>query len=568
MRELPDAEVRLARSATAVGHFIQLARLQWTTMVFGALCDIVWLLGLAVTPWVVGNAIDHGIIAQDGTAFVRWVGVLLGVSIVLAWAQTFRNRTGISNWNQAAFRSAQQLGHRLTTVGAAVQRRYTVGEVLAVQQDAWTLARLYFLVGGLTAALLSYGLVAVVVLQASVLLGIIVLVGVPLFGSVAALVARPLHHRQQEQREATGQMTTVAADAATGLRILRGIGGEAAFLQRFRDRSDTTRRTGLRLAAPISTLEGLQVLLGGALIITLTWVGGVLVQDGELAPGELVTFYGYATFLVTPVTLIATYLTTVVPAVIGAQRYVRLLGLPSLTDDVGRTPAPEAGSPLRDATTGIEIRPGTLVALTGPALRAPRLVVDRMARLDDAGLDGNEVRWGAESLRDIRLGDVRSRIMLVSNEALLFSGTLREVLDVSGRHDDSAIIAALNAAGALDLLQARPEGLDATVAAGGRDYSGGQRQRLGVARALLAAPEIMLLDDPTSAVDVHTEALMAQGISQYRAGLTTVLVTASPALLALADQVHVLDKDGAVLAAGAPADFEDQPAFSRTRAGQ
>lgn len=150
----------------------------------------------------------------------------------------------------------------------------------------------------------------------------------------------------------------------------------------------------------------------------------------------------------------------------------------------------------------------------------------------------------------VALGHVRERILVADNDADLFSGSVRDA--VAGRHDpdDEVVHAALHAASATDIVEAMPDGLDSALAAKGRNLSGGQLQRLRMARALYASPEILLLVEPTSAVDAHTEATMASRLRAHRRGRTTVAATTSPLVLAQADVVvHLVE--GRVSAVGA-----------------
>jgi ABC-type multidrug transport system fused ATPase/permease subunit len=155
------------------------------------------------------------------------------------------------------------------------------------------------------------------------------------------------------------------------------------------------------------------------------------------------------------------------------------------------------------------------------------------------------------------LDDVRSRILVADNDAYLFSGTLRETVSPAASprdHDDAAVRAAIHVAMAEDVVAALPNGIDSFVAAQGRSVSGGQRQRLRLVRALLADPEVLLLVEPTSAVDAHTESVIAERLTEARRGRTTVLVATSPLLLDRADRVAYL-VHGRVEATGSHADL-------------
>src|SRR5262249_35048311 len=137
-------------------------------------------------------------------------------------------------------------------------------------------------------------------LWSSVFLGLVVLLGVPLLTLVVAPLLRPLKRRQSEQRAQVGELTTLGADTVAGLRVLRGIGGEEVFLDRFRVVSQRVRQAGVRVASVQALLDAAQVLLPGIFLVTVTWLGARLAVEGDLTVGQLVAFYGYAAFLVTP----------------------------------------------------------------------------------------------------------------------------------------------------------------------------------------------------------------------------------------------------------------------------
>ena len=170
------------------------------------------------------------------------------------------------------------------------------------------------------------------------------------------------------------------------------------------------------------------------------------------------------------------------------------------------------------------------------------------ARLGRIAPDG-EVRLGETALARLPLEVVRRRIVVSEQDPVLFSGDLRRQLDPWARADDETILEALEVANAHDVLDALPEGLDAEVDERARSFSGGQRQRLALARALLADAETLVLVEPTSAVDAHTEARIARSLRSARTGRTTVIATTSPLVLDQADRV-VLVEDGVVSAVG------------------
>ncbi len=190
------------------------------------------------------------------------------------------------------------------------------------------------------------------------------------------------------------------------------------------------------------------------------------------------------------------------------------------------------------------IRPGVLTVLAAADPVEAVAVADRLGRYTDA-----PVSFGGVPLRDAALAEVRERVLVADNDARLFSGVLRTELDPAAQPGDPRVDDALAAAGAADIVQALPGGLDGVVAERGRTFSGGQQQRLRLARALLTDPEVLILVEPTSAVDAHTEARIAQRLGEARRGRTTVVCSTSPLALDRADHV-VFVAGGAVVAEG------------------
>jgi ABC-type multidrug transport system fused ATPase/permease subunit len=199
---------------------------------------------------------------------------------------------------------------------------------------------------------------------------------------------------------------------------------------------------------------------------------------------------------------------------------------------------------LHDPASGVGIPPGVFVALAGAE---PADCVEVLERF--ACFTASDATWGGVHLDEVALPRIRSRILLAENDAALFAGTVRET--VSGRREarEPALGHAVRAAVADDIVDALSQGLDSMLDAQARNLSGGQRQRLRLARALYAQSEVLLMTEPTSAVDAHTEAAMAARLREARRGLTTVVTTSSPLVLDKADLVlHLIG--GRVAAAG------------------
>jgi ABC-type multidrug transport system fused ATPase/permease subunit len=224
---------------------------------------------------------------------------------------------------------------------------------------------------------------------------------------------------------------------------------------------------------------------------------------------------------------------------------VRILAMRPDLPDAGAATAPGRAD-LVDIASGLVVRPGRLVAVAAAETEDAQVIADRLGRFA-----AGEVAWGAVRLTDVPMAVVRRRILVATNGDRLFSGRLRDELsrdDVS----TSDLEAALHTACAEDLVD--EVGLDTYIAGGGREFSGGQQQRLRLARALAADPDVLILVEPTSAVDAHTEARIAGRLVKARSGRTTIVCTTSPLVLDRADHVAYVEK-GKVIAEGTHRDL-------------
>lgn len=509
----------------------------------------------AVMPFLLGRVVDTGL--AHGLSRELWTGclLLLGVGAFQALANVVDHRRAVENWIRSAFRSSQLLGHHVTRTGDAVTTELPTGEVVAtVANDSLRVGEVFWIGSRLVGAIVSYIVVAVLLLQASPTLGVAVLVGLPAVAGVLALVVKPLEKRQSAQREASGRLTTLGTDTVAGLRILRGIGGEEAFAARYREQSQKVRRAGVEVARTQSILDALQALLPGLLLVGVVWYGARLALAGEITAGQLVTFYGYAAFLTEPLSAATEAVQIFSRARVGVRKILKVLAIEATGADTRRAPFDAAVRPVGPAPTLVDVATGVVV----PGGRTTALVSadpDETAGIAlRLGLLGTpdaaaHVLLDGTPLAELGLAEVRRRVLVAESTPQLFTGVLRTELDATGTADEAHLLAALQVADALDILEALPDGLDGEVAEKGRSFSGGQRQRLALARAVAVAPESLVLIEPTSAVDAHSEARIAERLVAARTGLTTAIVTASPLVLDRVDEV-VLVEDGTVVGRG------------------
>ncbi len=523
---------------------------------------VVWMSCQAVMPAVIGIAIDRGVAAKDSGQLVRWASVMLGIGLVQAISGIIRHRFAVTNWLTAAYRTVQLVGRQAARLGGSLPRKVSTGEVIAIgTTDLANLGQVMDVTARFAGAIVSFVLVAIILLQTSVTLGLIVLVGVPGLMLVIGPLLRPLQSRSAAQRELTGSLSNTASDIVGGLRVLRGVGGEGVFLARYREESQATRRAGVRVARLQSVLDALQVFLPGLFVVIVVWIGARYAVAGTISPGELVAFYGYAAFLMIPLRTATEYANKFIRARVSARRVCTVMALqPDLVDPASPTSAPATGTDLTDFRTGLVVHAGELLAVVSEQPDESAALADRLGLYaaetdDDVCLDGIP-------LTRLSRAEVRSRIVVSDTSAALFSGVLGGGLDIRSRGRE-ALQRALDAASAHDILDGLPEGLDTEVAERGRTFSGGQRQRLVLARALTADPEILVLVEPTSAVDAHTEARIAARLREHRAGRTTVVTSSSPLMLDAVDRVAFL-RDGRVVATGTHAHLlETHPDYRR-----
>jgi ABC-type multidrug transport system fused ATPase/permease subunit len=552
VRDLPLADPGSPDVRSPARYLWWVGRQQWRTLAGGLVFGVVWMTGQAVVPALIGRAIDQGVTTKDVPVLAEWSLVLVAVGAVQAVAGVFRHRFAVGNWLTAVFRTQQIVARHVSRLGASLPAQAAVGEVVSVTAtDVFHVGNAFDISARAAGAVVSFLVVAVILLHSSTFLGLIVLTGVPLLMLCVTPLLRPLKRRQAEQRRLVGELTTLGTDTVAGLRVLRGIGGEETFLQRFRSASQDVRLAGVRVAGVQAWLDAAQVLLPGVFVVLVTWLGARLAVEGELSIGELVAFYGYAAFLVTPLRTATEAADKITKAMVSSGRILEVLRLrPVLAETAEPAPEPSPGSPMHDSASGLDVRPGQLLGLACGVPEDSARLLDRLARYADPE-PGESVTFGGVRLAELPLDAVRRRILLNDKDPRLFTGTLRDELDPWGRTggDDRLLLAALDAAGADDVLEALAGGLDAEVEERGRSFSGGQRQRLVLARSLVMNPEVLLLDEPTSAVDAHTEARVAQRLSDVRAGRTTVVASTSPLVLEWCDEVAFL-VDGEVAALG------------------
>jgi ABC-type multidrug transport system fused ATPase/permease subunit len=528
----------------------------------GVLWGCVWMVAQALAPAAIGAAID-GLVARQTWPFTQACLLVLALGLIAAGSGLLRHRCVVGMFLDAAYRTVQLITGHAARLGHTLARLVTTGEVVSVgTADVQAIGNTIDVTGRGSGAIAALITVAVVLLVTSPTLGLIVLIGAPLLTGTTSLVLRPLHRRQRRYRDRQGELAARAADIVSGLRVLRGIGGEDAFAARYHDQSQALRWTGVHVARTETYLFAAEILVPGAFVTAATWIAAHYALHGQITPGELVTFYGYASFLTLPLATLTEAADKVTRGLVAAERVVRFLSLPpdvNEPDQPAASPPPGAG--LHDPVSGLTVRGGELVGVAPDDPAQGAELARRLGRYGPEADGAPAAELGGTPLRCLPVAEVRRRILVAQGDAQLFAGPLGEVLGGPGA-SEAAVTQALHIAAAQDAVDAIPGGRRGLLASRGRTLSGGQAQRLRLARALLAEPEVLILIEPTSAVDAHTEAAIASRLRAARRGRATVLITTSPLLLDAADRVAYL-AGGRVTATGRHRDLlSASPAYA------
>ncbi|MET8645469.1 ABC transporter ATP-binding protein [Streptomyces sp. NPDC004675] len=534
----------------------QLKSLAWGLLHFLSVCGLPFCVGFAV----------QAVVERSGTRLAQTGGLLLLCGLGIALGDAMLHRTAVTNWITAAARVQQLLARRTALLGSALTRRVAAGEVVAVSTgDVEKIGWFVEAVSRFSAAALTVVAVCVGLLVYQPALGVIVAVGVP----VLALAVLPLlpraTRRADTQREKAGRATELASDTVAGLRVLRGIGGEELFLDRYRRASQEVRTAAVRSARMWSVISALQVLMPGLLMIAVVWRGVQLAHEGRIAVGELVTVYSAVMLLTYPLQHFQEIAMAYSFSRPSARRAARVLSLERATDSRGSREATVPTGDLYDPTTGLLVPAGLFTAVVCGDPDAAGVLAERLG--GHPAEEGTSVLLGGIPLDELPLHSARTAVLVQDKDPVLLSGSLRELLDVpaSGAVGAEAALAAAQCGDVLDALTqgspAADDPMDTRITERGRSLSGGQRQRLALARSLITDPQVLVLDEPTSAVDSHTEARIAEGLRTLRANRTTVVFTSSPLVLDRADRV-VLVHEGRVAAVGPHRELvQDDPRY-------
>ncbi|MFY0512195.1 ABC transporter ATP-binding protein [Streptomyces anulatus] len=533
----------------------------------GSLLGACHQIGEALVPVLIGLVVDRAVVRPDGGALAIWLVVLAVVYTLLSFGFRFGARAGERAAEQAAHQLRLDVVRRvLAPHGGAEAGRPPGALVNVATEDARRVGAVNMALTLGIAAVVGVVAGAVLLLRASLPLGLLVLIGAPVLMALGHFLARPLQHRSEAEQEQAAHASGVAADLVAGVRVLKGLRAERAAVDRYRATSQASREANVRAARAAALQTGLMLTLTGSFIALVALVGGHLVLGGSIGLGALVSAVGLALFLPGPIGMLAWVGAELAKGRASAARIADVLAAPGETTGGTAEPAAPALGELRLNGLGhagldaldLTVRPGEHlgIVVTDPA--DAQALLHCLARRCDP--DRGSVELDGVPVTELAPDALRSVLLVAEHDAQLFDGTLLENVTAAAPAgaDPSP---AMDAAAVDEVASALSGGTGGRIGERGSSLSGGQRQRVALARALAADRSVLVVHDPTTAVDAATEARIAAGIRRARTGRTTVLVTSSPALLAATDRVVLVD--GGTITAEAPHEdlVRDHPVY-------
>ncbi|HEV7147352.1 MAG TPA: ABC transporter ATP-binding protein [Pedococcus sp.] len=517
-------------------------------------------------PSLNGRIIDNGVAKGDTGYIVRTGGWMLGVSFVQILATVTatylgaRSAAGLGRDLRAGIfaRVGDFSAQEVSRFGAPTLISRNTNDVTQVQQVVFMGAAMMvsapiMMVGGIVMAL-----------REDVGLSWLVAVAVPLLALSVSLVIRKMIPNFRLMQESVDWVNRVLREQITGIRVVRAFVREDHERARFAEANTQYTGTALAVGRLMAMVFPIVMLIFNSSTVAVLWFGAKRVDAGQMQIGELTAFMSYLMQILMSV-MMATFMSMMIPrATVSAGRIAEVLDTSSTVLDVAvprAIPAGGAAVELVDVEfrypgadvpvlqgVSLAAQPGQTTAIIGSTGAGKSTLLSLIPRLYD--VTGGSVRIGGVDIRDAALEDVWSRIGLVPQKPYLFTGTVASNLRYGDAEaTDDELWEALRVAQAEDFVRAMPAGLESPIAQGGTNVSGGQRQRLAIARALVAKPEVFLFDDSFSALDLATDARLRSALKPVTRHTAVIVVAQRVSTIIDADHIVVLD-DGAVVGSG------------------
>jgi ATP-binding cassette subfamily B protein len=543
----------------------QVLRPRWVAVVVGVVTGVVWTAAKVSVPLLVRSAIDEGIQQGDGSALRRWVIVIAVVGVVQGVFTGLRRYSAFTISRAAEADLRGRLFAHLQRLHFAFHDEAQTGNLMSRANTDLNQVQAFLVMIPLTLSnAVTVGAITVILFSIDPVLTLLSLGALPFLNVLAKRFGTRLHPTVMRIQAESAELATVVEESVSGVRVVKGFGTEDVQRARFAAEADdvydaSIDATGVRAVY----LPALELLPNLGLIAVLAY-GGHQVLDGQLTLGSLVAFNVYVVMLIWPLRMLGMILAQAQRAVASSERVHEVLATePRVVDPPHPTPMPAGRGALQ--LTGVsfrypggkvtvlddlnlDVQPGESVALVGPTGCGKTTVARLVPRFYDVG-EGTVTIDGVD-VRSLRLHDLRREVGIVFEDTFLFNDTVAANIAFADPDAPTADIErAARLAGAHDFIVALPDGYGTEIGERGFSLSGGQRQRIAIARAILADPRILILDDATSAVDPTKEHEIRDALTEVMRGRTTIVIAHRPATIALADRVVLID-DGRIIDEG------------------
>ena len=539
-------------------------RAQRRNLISGTVVGLVWMVGKVSVPILVRYGIDRGI--EQGeylwlwTLLIALAGVLAGTFTALRRFYAFRE----ARWTETRLR--ERLFNHIMSLHIGYHDRAQTGQLMSRSSSDLNQIQMFVVMIPVTLSNLAMiATVSVILFLTDPLLAVVALAALPLVNVAGRRFSHAIHGAVLQVQVEQAELATVVEESVSGVRVVKGFGAEHVQAERLRTEADDIRRVSIEAARVRAKFLPAIDLLPQLGLIAVLGVGGMQVINGDLTLGQLVQFNFFVALLVWPLRMIGMAIAWAQRAGAALERVNEIL---DTTPQVADPPSPQSlpdeqpvgAVRFRDVHFGydpsipvlegfdLDLAAGQSVALVGATGSGKSTVARLLVRFYD--VDQGSVSIDGVDVRELTLHDVRGAVGIVFEDTLLFHDTVAaNIAFASPGSDQETVERAARLAGAHDFIMGLPDAYDTMLGERGYSLSGGQRQRIAIARAILADPRVLVLDDATSAVDPSKEHEIRSAMSTVMDGRTTIVIAHRPGTIALADTVVLLG-EGRVLASG------------------
>jgi ATP-binding cassette subfamily B protein len=556
----PTGSIRSLRD-TDWSHLLTLLRDRRTGLSIGVALGLAWTLGKIAVPLLTQAAIDRSI--EGDSSVFAWAGAIAAAGVVTGSFTAARRHIAFRESRMVETLLRERIHDHVLGLHPGYHDRAQTGQLMSRMSADLNQIQMFVVMIPLTlshvALIFGVGITLVVL---DPWLALVALVPLPFVNVTAKRFSNAIHPAVLAVQSEQAQLSAVVEESIAGVRVVKGFGAERVRMEALSTEADDIQRVSLRAARVRARFLPLMELLPSLGLVGVLGVGGLRVLDGAMTVGELVAFNFFVTLLVWPLRSIGMTVAFGQRAAAALERVHEVLSVnPAIVDPHDPVALANAGPlgrvTLRDVRFGydegstvlagvdLEIAPGESLALVGSTGSGKSTIARILLRFYDP--DAGSVMLDGIELRQLRVDDVRRAVGIVFEETLLFNDTVAANIAFASPRidpvaDRNAVAQAAALAGAGDFIESLPDGYDTVLGERGYSLSGGQRQRIAIARAVLADPRVLILDDATSAVDPSKEHEIRSAMSTVMEGRTTIVIAHRPGTIAMADRVALLDE--------------------------